>query len=1332
MRARRTTSGEAARRHHEWLELLTTSGPFLTLPAVHRAFPDGLPAIPTDDRARVRALTAEMLEDRGASRHQVVATLLRDVLGWGDRLLLDDQVPASLAEPVVEHGLTLRPDLAFVSPDTDTDTDTDTEDDAAPGGYRMLGIVSPWARHPLTRTTDGGWTASPVERLAVLLRARDVPVGVVTDGRWWAVVWAPRGGTTGVAVWDAALFSEEPDSLRAFVALLRRSRFLAVAATDTLPALLTESLGAQEEVTVTLGRQVRDAVELLVRTLDELDADSGGELLDGVDDDELYAGTVTMMMRIVFLLFAEDRRLLPSDDALYVAGYGVSSLVDQLEGEARLAGEQALEHRTGAWHRLLATTRALHGGVHHEDLRLPAYGGSLFDPAAYPWLESADRVGDRTVLRVLRAVQYVEIDRERRRLSFRALDVEQIGYVYEGLLETEVRTADEVTLGLARPRDWPRGKETSEVPLSQVQAWLDDAPPSLAERLKPRTGKSTGALEKALARAIEDHERQAVRRVLGHGSSDVDAVTSLAPVLHWFDGGEPAVTMPGRRYVAPGTRRASTGTHYTPRSLAEEVAEGALEPLVYRPGPLETADRSQWRLRPSTAIQALKVADIAMGSGAFLVAACRYLADRLVEAWQAEGRHDALRLAAARAGAQATRDADAEVDHVVLGARRVIAERCLYGVDINPLAVEMAKLSLWLVTMDSTRPFGFLDDRLVAGDSLLGAVDVAQLETLHIDPTAGRALQRGELSYANEWLSRLNRAADLRRQITASPATTVRDIDHKTRLLAEAERETDHVSAVADRLTGVGLRVAGERARSVDTAFVALQIEVGLDAVPAGHLRSAASTDLQRGLPAGKDERKPLHWPVAFPEVLVDPPDRGFDAIIGNPPFLGGKKISRPLGDDYLAWLQRWDGNGLKGNTDLAARFVLRANKLLNARGQLGFIATNTIVQGDTLEVGLAQVTARGLTVRAGRSSRPWPSASASLEIVNIWASRAALSATSHRSLDGEDVPSIGADLEPVGRIVGRPERLQENEGVAFIGALPAGTGFVVTEQRAREFMAHNADAANVLRPYVIGQDLAQRPDVSGSRWIVNFHDWPLDRARNYPDVLALVERFVKPQRDLLPDYKKRVRDAWWRYEHQAPGLYRATADLERMLALARVSNSVACVSVPTGPVYSEKCVVFATASWADLSTLSSSAHFVWVVRYTSTMRMDINYAPSDVFLTLPRPQSTPELAKLGERLDTERRELMLGRAWGLTTTYNAVHNPAVTDPEIVNLREIHEAIDHAVLDAYGWSDLDPQIGYHPTKIGTRWTVSREAHFELLDRLLEENHRRHALEHPPR
>ena len=127
-------------------------------------------------------------------------------------------------------------------------------------------------------------------------------------------------------------------------------------------------------------------------------------------------------------------------------------------------------------------------------------------------------------------------------------------------------------------------------------------------------------------------------------------------------------------------------------------------------------------------------------------------------------------------------------------------------------------------------------------------------------------------------------------------------------------------------------------------------------------------------------------------------------------------------------------------------------------------------------------------------------------------------------------------------------------------------------------------------------------------------------------------------------------------------------------------------------------------------------------------MRTDINYSPSDVFLTLPRPQPTSELESLGKQLDEGRRKLMLSRAWGLTPTYNRVHNPDVHEPAIQELRDIHVAIDEAVMRAYGWDDLDLKIGHHPTKIGIRWTVSKEARFELLDRLLEENHKRYEAE----
>ena len=1346
---------EEVRKRHAWLELLQISGPFLTLPVAHRVFPNGLPEVPVQQRAVVRALVAQMMDDRGASRHAVITNMLRDVFDWQQHLVIDDAVPQTLTEIVADHGVTLRPDFGYfdeaeddaaedadtvdedgaglsdTSGDEEPDDDGDSEGDDAEasgggtgsGPWKLLGMVTAWGTHPLTRTTTGTWTANAVERLAVLLRARDVPVGIVTDGRWWALVTAPRGAATGAAVWDASLFSEEPKSLEGLVALLARSRFQAVQPKDKLPALFAESLERQEEVTEQLGRQVRAAVELLVTTLDQLDRESNGTLLAGVSDDDFYAGAVTMMMRVVFLLFAEERRLLPSDDDLYVTAYSVGHLVEQLEQADSLGA--VLGQRTAAWHRLLAVTRAVHSGIAHEDLRLPAYGGGLFDPDRYPWLEGRPDPGtpaaaarppavdDRTVLRMLRAVQYVVIGGERRRLTFRALDVEQIGYVYEGLLELEVRTATETVLGLARPSKWPqRIKADAEVALSQATGLT-------VKELTDHTGWSAKRVQAAQAAAGTDAEQfRALRRAV----PDPDLAERILPalgLLRYDDLGRPAVFPPGSRYITSSHRRAATGTHYTPRSLAEEVAEGALQPLVYRPGPLETSDTAQWRIRPSKQILELKVADIAMGSGAFLVAACRYLADHLIEAWLDEGDAEALAMDLHRTTGRV--GADAEADQLLLKARREITEHCLYGVDINPLAVEMAKLSLWLITMDTERPFGFLDDRLAAGDSLLGLVSLEQLESLHVDAKEGRRLHHGTLDFASEWRDKLAQAADLRRKITATGGVTIRDIEHKARLLAHAEKLSGEITTVADAITATGLANAKLKGKKLDQAFLQLYVSVSNERDLAPYVEK----NLQDPRPAGTVEREPFHWPLVFPEIFADTMNPGFDAIIGNPPFLGGSKISGTMGDDYLAWLQRWDGNDIKGNADLSARFVLRANKLLSTHGQLGYVTVNTLVEGATLRVGLEQVP---VTIRAARSPHPWPTTSANLQIVELWASRSPVARKAALLVDGEEVPAIGSDLEPYGRVQGRPKRLKENDDTAFNGSKVLGQGFILTGDEKAELLVHGERNYEVIQPYVIGKDLNQRPDCSASRWIINFGGWSLEHAEEYPDCIDIVRRLVKPERD--KNKRKQRRERWWIYAERAPELYEAIDKFQHVLAISIVSNAVIPVRVPTGQVFSHACAVFALDDFASMAVLSSNIHSTWVIRYTSTMRTDIRYAPSDVFLTLPRPYPTPELEALGRQLDDTRRDLMLSRAWGLTKTYNRVHDPDVHEPAIEELRDIHIAIDEAVMRSYGWDDLDLKIGHHPTKIGIRWTVSKEARFELLGRLLEENHRRCALENP--
>jgi hypothetical protein len=1316
---------KSAPKSHGWLELLQTSGPFLTLPVLKRVFGNDVPAVSTVTRARVRVAADAMMASNGESRATLIDLMLDEAFDWTHHRL--DSLPEALTATVEEHGQCIRPDLAFEVVETD---DSESEQQ-----YRLLGITTPWGTHPLTRTTSGSWTASAAERLASLLRARNVPIGLVTDGRWWAIVRAPRGGAMGVAVWDASLFSEEPDSLAALVALLGRARFLGVADKDRLPEMLIESSERQEDITDQLGAQVREAVELLVGQFDRLDAQSGGAVLAGVDDEELYSGCVTMMMRIIFILFAEERRLLPSDHTIYDTGYSIGGLELELSEQARLYGEQTLEHRTDAWHRLLATSRAIHRGVAHEDLRLPAYGGTLFDPDTHPWLEGRTAPGDvlgggrppaiddDTVRRMLRAVQYVELgtgrDRELRRLTFRALGVEQIGYVYEGLLELEVRTAEKIVVHLERPKDWPRPELECDIPLSEVERWVDAVPPTLAAQVKKRVGWTASRVERQLRDLIDAHVLQ---QILGDHDGAIAVLTQIAPVLRRDRKEMPILTLPGRRYLAKGTRRPSTGAFYTPPQLAERIVAGAIEPLVYRPGPLETADRGQWVLRSSEDIRDLRIADIAMGSGAFLVAACRYLADRLLEARSAEGEEKAIR----EINRLAEGFADAEVPPGLLGARREIADRCLYGVDINGLAVEMAKLSLWLLTMDPQRPFGFVDDRLVRGDTLLGLVSLDQLEYLHIDPAAGRRLHENGFDFSDAWQATLGVAADTRRKIATHGVTSIRDVEFKQDLLSRAREATQGLEVVADYLTGAGLANAAGSQKKSDNAFVAAAIDIGNRRESDLEGLSATAYGLiQKGKPVDIATREPFHWPLVFPEVLADVADPGFDAIVGNPPFKGGQKLRGILGVDYAAWLQRYDGAGVRGSADLAARFVLRAHKLLNSRGQLGFICTNTFVQGDTVEVGMAQAVQKGLTVRKGLTSHKWPSASANLEIVEFWGSAAPVAAEGERMLDGELVPLIGPDLQPVGRVSGSKHSLQENDHLAFVGTYVLGLGFTLNHEEVESLIHRDARNAEALQPYISGKDITQRPDHSASRWIINFRHWPLERAETYPDLIDILRRKVKPERSV--NNRENYRTLWWQYGERRPGLYAAIADLEQVLVLSRYGDVVMPVRCPTGAVFSEQTIVFALSDYASQAVLSSNVHFIWVSRHTSTLETRIRYAPSDVFVTLARPELTPALEELGERLDSKRRELMLGRGWGLTTTYNHVHDPANRDREVVGLREIHTAIDLAVLNAYGWVDLDPQIGHHQTTFGTRWTFSPRARFELLDLLLEENQRRHAL-----
>jgi hypothetical protein len=191
-----------------------------------------------------------------------------------------------------------------------------------------------------------------------------------------------------------------------------------------------------------------------------------------------------------------------------------------------------------------------------------------------------------------------------------------------------------------------------------------------------------------------------------------------------------------------------------------------------------------------------------------------------------------------------------------------------------------------------------------------------------------------------------------------------------------------------------------------------------------------------------------------------------------------------------------------------------------------------------------------------------------------------------------------------------------------------------------------------VLFPYLNGEDLNSRPDQSPSRWVINFHSWPLERAEQYPEVMAIVRERVKPERDR--NNRKQYRDRWW-YAERRPALYKAIAGFDRVLAVARVSKTVAPVFVPAGIVASEQIVVFAYDDDTHFGLLPSALLWWWAVTRSLTLETRIRYTPSDVSRPLRLLTSTwPRFSRHPPRLAVHTR----ARA-----TYRVARPPARTHP---------------------------------------------------------------------
>lgn len=1238
------------------------------------------------DRQRAVDVQTALTELSNDDEHARVAdplAIFRGVLGWRDDFLAGapggPELPDTLFAALPEHEDYLRPTYAVRDPERSD-------------GWVVLVQTIEADDFDKVVTLDahrGGWRASAHARLERLLRETGIPIGILINNVSLRLVYAPKGESSGYLTFHFRYLVEThgrpmAGALAALLAVERVTDLLP--APQRLPALLEESRKYQNDVSTALAGQVLEALWELVRGFQSANEASKRELLAHAlreAPSEVYGGLLTTLMRLVFILYAEDRGLMPAAD-VYQRYYSVAGLFERLrEDEARYP--DTMDARYGAWAQLLGLFRLIYDGGGHGALKFTARLGRLFDPDAYPFLEGRPygtrrvkgervdppRVADGVAYRVLKNL--LVLDGER--LSYRALDVEQIGSVYEAMMGFALEEASGPSIAVA-PKDIVVNlADLLERSGSDRAKWLrDEAQLKLSSADALAKAKNADEVMNALAKRVSRYT--------------------------------PRVLPAGALYLQPTEERRRSGSHYTPRSLTQPIVATTFRPILERLGEQATPQQ----------ILDLKVCDPAMGSGAFLVESCRLLADRLVKAWAIHGRSEAL---------------PPDEDELTL-AKRLIAERCLYGVDKNIFAVDLAKLSLWLATLAREHPFTFLDHVLRHGDSLVG-LSREQIACFNWESEKQLPLVRGLID------KRVAEAQRLREQIQG--LATSDDVPRKTQLFRDAEEALEDVRIIGD----LAVSAFFERGKPKDRKTLRLvyggQVQEWLNAKPdvAPSRREPLAT-VADALRRHEHSIPPFHWQVEFPEVFTRA-NGGFDVIVGNPPFAGKNTLAVSTREHYPVWLQTIHEES-HGNADLVAHFYRRSFNLLRRDGTFGLIATNTIAQGDTRSTGLRWIRHHDGTIFAARKRVKWPGDAAAVVVSVIHMYKGSL--TGPFDLDGRMVDRITAFLFHSGGD-DDPSRLLENADKSFQGSIVLGMGFTFDDgdksglasplSLMRQLIAKDPRNAQRIFPYIGYAEVATSPTHAFNRHVIDFGDRTEEECRrDWPDLMAIVEKKVKPERMKQKD--KWAQEHWWQFLRPRPELGRSIEKLERVIvAGSQASTHYALAFLPKGIVYSSNLTVFAVSSFAGFAVLQSRPHELWARFFMSTMKDDLAYTPTTCFEPFPFFRDWDRAARseiAGRSYDSLRSALMVENGEGLTDTYNRFHDPNETDPRVLQLRELHDAMDRAVLDAYGWTDVRPtceflleyeideeEWGHKKKPYRYRWPD--DVRDEVLGRLLELN-----------
>ncbi|MBL8028856.1 MAG: restriction endonuclease [Fibrobacteres bacterium] len=774
-----------------------------------------------------------------------------------------------------------------------------------------------------------------------------------------------------------------------------------------------------------------------------------------------------------------------------------------------------------------------------------------------------------------------------------------------------------------------------------------------------------------------------------------------------------------------GDKRSATGSHYTPDDLVQPLIKHSLDYLIH--------DKLKEK-EPEKALLSLRIADVTCGSGHILLAAARRVATELavVRTGEEQPTPTAFRTA----------------------IRDVIKE-CIYGVDLNPLAVELCKVALWLEAHNPNEPLNFLDHHIKCGNAIVGFVKREELEkgipdeaftTMPGDDKEIAAQfrkqnknERGRtqlsLAFTPEMENMYASLTKAWREFAVLPEGTPDEIEAKKARYFEFTRDKNayllsHIASIPIAQFYIPKTKENSTKLITDAEFKELW----------SGQRAPQSQATAMAWSVGEKKRF-FNWFLEFPEIIQN---GGFDCILGNPPYLGDKQLSGTYGYAFCEYVRH--AYAPTGLSDLVVYFIRRIYSLLKPMGFTAFITTNSIKDGDIRKDGLEQIIIQGGDMNMAVRGIKWPGHA------NLVVSLVALHKgkwIGKKSLDGKQVDYINAYFEDV-HDIGEPIKLIDNLNLVSTGTYFLGDGFLISNDDAIDLIKVDPVNADVISPLINGQEINNDPESKPGRSIINFSDWPIEKALKYQHPFQIVEKHVKPEREKQSD--KIGREKWWQFMRTRQQAYNKIRSLSRCFASARTTKHLIISACPTNWQFSDAINFFTIDRWDFFTVIQSTLHEVWARRYSGALETRLRYSPSDCFETFPFPASqwnanNDSLAKTGEQYHGHRRQLMLSLWLGLTDIYNLFHTrgltPAIVEkvskktPEesesgyngILELRRLHVTMDNAVRDAYGWSDLDLGHDFHevetlPENDRVRYTISPAARKEVLKRLLALNHER--------